>query len=112
MEKQMRAERERRESILKAEGEKQSAILQAEAAKEAAIREAEGEAQAILNIQKATADGLSMLKAVSADEALIKLKSLEALQKVADGQSTKIIIPSDIQNFAGLITSAVEIARK
>jgi regulator of protease activity HflC (stomatin/prohibitin superfamily) len=134
MEKQMRAERERREVILRAEGEKQSAILvaegqkasailkaeadkasvilQAEASKEAAIREAEGEAQAILSIQKATADGLSMLKAVSADEALIKLKSLEALQKVAEGQSTKIIIPSDIQNLAGLVTSVAEIARK
>ncbi|MDR0456402.1 MAG: SPFH/Band 7/PHB domain protein [Treponema sp.] len=134
MEKQMRAERERRESILKAEGEKQSAILvaegqkasailkaeaekaaiilQAEAAREAAIREAEGEAQAILNIQKATADGLSMIKAVSADEALIKLKSLETLQKVADGQATKIIIPSDIQNLAGLVTSVTELAKK
>jgi regulator of protease activity HflC (stomatin/prohibitin superfamily) len=134
MEKQMRAERERRESILKAEGEKQSAILvaegqkasailkaeaekaaailQAEAAKEAAIREAEGEAQAILNIQKATADGLTMLKSVAADEALIKLKSLEALQKVAEGQSTKIIIPSDIQNLAGLVTSVAEIGRR
>jgi regulator of protease activity HflC (stomatin/prohibitin superfamily) len=134
MEKQMRAERERRESILKAEGEKQSAILvaegqkaaailkaeaekaaailQAEAAKEAAIREAEGEAQAILNIQQATADGLSMLKAVAADEALIKLKSLEALQKVADGQATKIIIPSDIQNLAGLVTGITELAKK
>jgi len=134
MEKQMRAERERRESILKAEGEKQSAILvaegqkasailkaeaekaaailQAEATKEAAIREAEGEAQAILNIQRATADGLSMIKAVNADEALIKLKSLEALQKVAEGQATKIIIPSDIQNLAGLVTSAAELVRK
>jgi regulator of protease activity HflC (stomatin/prohibitin superfamily) len=134
MEKQMRAERERRESILKAEGEKQSAILvaegqkasailkaeaekaavilQAEAAKEAAIREAEGEAQAILNVQKATADGLTMIKAVNADAALIKLKSLEALQKVADGQATKIIIPSDIQNLAGLVTSVTELAKK
>ncbi|MDR2943160.1 MAG: SPFH/Band 7/PHB domain protein [Treponema sp.] len=134
MEKQMRAERERRESILKAEGEKQSAILvaegqkasailkaeaekaavilQAEAAKEAAIREAEGEAQAILNIQKATADGLFMLKNVNADDALIKLKSLETLQKVADGQATKIIIPSEIQNLAGLVTSVVELAKK
>ena len=134
MEKQMRAERERRESILKAEGEKQSAILvaegqkasailkaeaekaavilQAEAAKEAAIREAEGEAQAILNVQKATADGLSMIKNVNADEALIRLKSLEALQKVADGQATKIIIPSEIQNLAGLVTSVAELARK
>ncbi|MCL2804725.1 MAG: SPFH/Band 7/PHB domain protein [Treponema sp.] len=134
MEKQMRAERERRESILKAEGEKQSAILvaegqkasailkaeaekaavilQAEAAKEAAIREAEGEAQAILNVQKATADGLNMLKSVNADEPLIKLKSLETLQKVADGQATKIIIPSEIQNLAGLVTGITEIARK
>jgi regulator of protease activity HflC (stomatin/prohibitin superfamily) len=134
MEKQMRAERERRESILRAEGEKQSAILvaegqkastilkaeadkaavilQAEAAKEAAIREAEGEAQAILNIQKATAEGLNMLKAVNADPALIKLKSLEALQKVADGQATKIIIPSDIQNLAGLVTSVTELAKQ
>jgi regulator of protease activity HflC (stomatin/prohibitin superfamily) len=134
MEKQMRAERERRESILKAEGEKQSAILvaegqkasailkaeaekaskilQAEAAKEAAIREAEGEAQAILSVQQATADGLAMLKAVNADEALIRLKSLEALQKVADGQATKIIIPSEIQNLAGLVTSVAELAKK
>jgi len=134
MEKQMRAERERRESILKAEGEKQSAILvaegqkasailkaeaekaaailQAEANKEAAIREAEGEAQAILNVQKATADGLIMIKEVGADSALIKLKSLEALQKVADGQATKIIIPSDIQNMAGLVTSITELAKK
>ena len=134
MEKQMRAERERRESILKAEGEKQSAILvaegqkasailkaeaekaavilQAEAAKEAAIREAEGEAQAILNVQKATADGLSMIKNVNADDALIRLKSLEALQKVADGQATKIIIPSEIQNLAGLVTSFTELVKK
>jgi regulator of protease activity HflC (stomatin/prohibitin superfamily) len=134
MEKQMRAERERRESILKAEGEKQSAILvaegqkasailkaeaekaavilQAEAAKEAQIREAEGEAQAILNVQKATADGLAMIKAINADEALIKIKSLEALQKVADGQATKIIIPSDIQNLAGLVTSVAELVKK
>jgi regulator of protease activity HflC (stomatin/prohibitin superfamily) len=134
MEKQRRAERERRESILKAEGEKQSAILvaegqkasailkaeaekaaiilQAEAAKEAAIREAEGEAQAIVNVQKATAEGLFMLKSVNADEALIKIKSLEALQKVADGQATKIIIPSDIQNLAGLVTGISEIVKK
>jgi regulator of protease activity HflC (stomatin/prohibitin superfamily) len=134
MEKQMRAERERRESILKAEGEKQSAILvaegqkasailkaeaekaavilQAEAAREAAIREAEGEAQAILNVQRATADGLLMLKSVNADDALIKLKSLEALQKVADGQATKIIIPSEIQNLAGIVTGVAELVRK
>jgi len=134
MEKQMRAERERRESILKAEGEKQSAILvaegqkasailkaeaekaavilQAEAAKEAAIREAEGEAQAILSVQKATADGLNMLKNVNADEPLIKLKSLETLAKVADGQATKIIIPSEIQNLAGLVTGISELVKK
>ena len=134
MEKQMRAERERRESILRAEGEKQSAILvaegqkasailkaeaekaakilQAEAAKEAAIREAEGQAQAILNIQRATADGLAMIKEVSGDAGLIKLKSLEALQKVAEGQATKIIIPSEIQNLAGLVTSVAELAKK
>ncbi|MDR1175604.1 MAG: SPFH/Band 7/PHB domain protein [Treponema sp.] len=134
MEKQMRAERERREAILRAEGEKQSAILvaegqkasailkaeadkaavilQAEAAKEAAIREAEGEAQAILSVQKATAEGLSMLKGVAADEALIRLKSLEALQKVADGKATKIIIPSDIQNLAGLVTGIKEIIKE
>jgi regulator of protease activity HflC (stomatin/prohibitin superfamily) len=134
MEKQMRAERERRESILKAEGEKQSAILvaegqkasailkaeaekaavilQAEAAKEAQIREAEGEAQAILNVQKATADGLAMIKAINADEPLIRLKSLEALQKVAEGQATKIIIPSEIQNLAGLVTSVTELVKK
>jgi regulator of protease activity HflC (stomatin/prohibitin superfamily) len=133
MEKQMRAERERRESILKAEGEKQSAILvaegqkasailraeaekaavilQAEAAKEAAIREAEGEAQAILNVQRATADGLNMLKSVNADDPLLKLKSLEALQKVADGQATKIIIPSEIQNLAGLVTGVTELVK-
>jgi regulator of protease activity HflC (stomatin/prohibitin superfamily) len=134
MEKQMRAERERRESILRAEGEKQSAILvaegqkasailkaeaekaavilQAEATKEAQIREAEGEAQAILSVQKATADGLAMIKAVGADDALIKIKSLEALQKVANGQATKLIIPSDIQNMAGFVTSVAELARK
>ena len=145
MEKQMRAERERRESILKAEGEKQSAvlvaegqkasailnaeaareaailkaeaekaamILRAEAAREAAILEAEGEAQAIQNIQRATAEGLAMLKSVAADDALIRLKSLEALQKVAEGQATKIIIPSDIQNLAGLVTGVTELARK
>jgi len=134
MEKQMRAERERRESILKAEGEKQSAILvaegqkasailkaeaekaaailQAEAKKEAAIREAEGEAQAIINVQKATANGLNMLKSVNADEPLLRLKSLEALAKVADGQATKIIIPSEIQNLAGLVTGISELIKK
>ena len=121
MEKQMRAERERRESILIAEGQKQSAILvaegkkaslilEAEAAKEAAIRKAEGEAQAIREVQKATADGLAMIKNVCADEAVIRLRSLEALEKAADGQATKIIIPSDIQNLAGIVTSVAELA--
>jgi len=133
MEKQMRAERERRESILRAEGEKQSAILvaegqkasailkaeaekaakilEAEAAKEAAIRVAEGEAQAIINVQRATADGLTMIKDVNADAAVVKLRSLEAMEKVADGQATKIIIPSDMQNLAGLVTSIAELAK-
>jgi len=123
MEKQMRAERERRESILIAEGQKQSAILvaegkkaslilEAEAAKEAAIKRAEGEAQAILEVQKATADGLAMIKSVCADEAVIRLRSLEALEKAADGQATKIIIPSDIQNLAGLVTAVSELGKK
>lgn len=122
MEKQMRAERERRESILIAEGQKQSAILvaegkkaslilEAEAAKEAAIKKAEGEAQAILEVQKATADGLAMIKSVAADEAVIRLRSLEALEKAANGQATKIIIPSDIQNLAGIVTSISELAK-
>lgn len=119
MEKQMRAERERRESILKAEGEKQSAILvaegkkaaiilEAEAQKEAAIRTAEGEAEAIRAVQKATAEGLALLKEAGADEAVLKIKSLEALEKVADGQATKLIIPSDIQNLVGLAASLKE----
>ena len=122
MEKQMRAERERRESILIAEGQKQSAILvaegkkaslilEAEAAKEAAIKKAEGEAQAILEVQKATADGLAMIKSVAADEAVIRLRSLEALEKAANGQATKIIIPSDIQNLAGIVTSISELGK-
>lgn len=123
MEKQMRAERERRESILIAEGQKQSAILvaegkkasvilEAEAQKEAAIRKAEGEAEAIIAVQKATADGLSMIKQVGIDEPVIRLRSLEALEKAANGQATKIIIPSDIQNLAGIVTSISEIAKK
>jgi len=110
MEKQMRAERERRESILKAEGEKkaailiaegekESAILRADAKREAHIREAEGEAQAILKIQEATAQGLKLLKDAKVDEAVLKLKSYEALVDVANGQSTKLIIPSEIQNL-------------
>ena len=122
MEKQMRAERERRESILVAEGKKQSAILvaeghkqslilEAEADKEAAIKKAEGEASAILAIQKAKADGIRMIKDAQADDYVVKMRSLEALEKVADGQSTKIIIPSDIQALAGLVTSIVEVAK-
>ncbi len=121
MEKQMKAERERREAILRAEGEKKSSILraeghkestilEAEAEKEAMIREAEGQAEAILKVQTATADGLRAIREAGADEAVIKLKSLEALEKVADGKATKIIIPSEIQNLAGLVTSIKEVA--
>ena len=132
MEKQMKAERERREAILRAEGEKQSsilraeghkesmileaeaekeaAILNAEAKKEATIREAEGQAEAILKVQRATADGLRAIREAGADEAVIKLKSLEAFEKAADGKATKIIIPSEIQNLAGLVTSIKEVA--
>ena len=131
MEKQMKAERERREAILKAEGEKrstilvaegkkQSAILDAEAEKQAAIlhaeaqkehmiKEAEGQAQAVLKVQQATAEGLRMIKEAGADESVLTLKSLEALTKVADGKATKIIIPSEIQGIAGLATSLKEI---
>lgn len=131
MERQMKAERERREAILRAEGEKksailvsegrkesaileaeaekQAAILRAEAKKEAAVREAEGQAEAILKVQQATAEGLKMIKGAGADQSVISLKSLEALEKVADGKATKIIIPSEIQNLAGLATSLKEI---
>ena len=123
MEKQMRAERERREAILIAEGQKQSAILvaeghkqslilEAEAAKEAAIQKALGEAEAIIEVQKAKAQGLKMIKEAQIDEAVIKLRSLEAFEKAADGQATKIIIPSELQGMAGLVTSAVEIMKK
>ena len=119
MEKQMRAERERREAILIAEGQKQSAILvaegkkqslilEAEAQKEAAVQKALGEAQAIREVQQAKAQGIAMLREAKADAAVIKLRSLEALEKAADGQSTKIIIPSDLQNLSGLVTTAVE----
>lgn len=122
MEKQMRAERERRESILRAEGEKrseilraegmkESAILKAEGEKESAIRRAEGEAEALLKINEATARSLQMIKDVNADASLLALKSMDALVKVADGNATKIIIPSDMQNIAGLITSLTEIAK-
>ena len=134
MEKQMKAERQRRESILRAEGEKaskilvaegqkesqilaaegekQAAILHAEAVKEAKIREAEGQAQAILAVQKAEAEGIRMINEAAPGEGVITIKSLEAFQKVADGQATKIIIPSDIQGLAGLATSAGELLRK
>ena len=123
IEKQMRAERERREAILIAEGEKKSqvliaevqkeaAILQAEAKKQTAIKEAEGQSEAILMINKATADGLKLIKDAGADEAVIKLKSLEAFQKAADGQATKIIIPSEIQGLAGLATSVKEFIKE
>ena len=123
MEKQMRAERERREAILIAEGQKQSAILvaegkkqsmilEAEAQKEAAIQKAQGEAEAIREVQEAKAQGLKMIKEAGCDEAVIKLRGLEAFEKAADGQSTKIIIPSDLQNIAGIITTAAELAKK
>ena len=134
MEKQMKAERERRESILRAEGEKkstilvaegkkesaildaeaekQAAILRAEAAKEKMIREAEGDAEAILKVQKANADGLRFLKEAGADQPVLALKSFEALEKVADGKATKIIIPSEIQNVAGLVKAVTEVARE
>ena len=134
MEKQMKAERERREAILRAEGEKkstilvaegkkqsaildaeadkQAAILHAEAEKEKRIREAEGQAEAILKIQQANADGIRMIKEAGADQAVLTLKSLEAFAKAADGQATKIIIPSEIQSIAGLVKSAAEIVEK
>ncbi len=119
MEKQMRAERERREKILiaeghkqaeilEAEGRKQAMILQAEAEKEAAIQKATGEAQAIKVVQEAKASGLAMLRDVKIDDATLKLRSLEALEKVGEGSSTKIIIPSEIQSMAGLVSSLKE----
>ena len=132
MEKQMKAERERREQILRAEGEKKSAILiaegnkqsvileaeaekasqilRAEAKKEATIKEAEGQAQAILAVQQANADGLKFIKEAGADDAVLQLKSLEAFAKAADGKATKIIIPSEIQGIAGLVKSVTEVA--
>lgn len=134
MEKQMKAERERRETILVAEGEKKSAILvaegkkeamilsaqaekeaailRAEAEKEKMIREAEGEAEAILKVQQANADGIRFLKEAGADQSVLTLKSFEALAKVADGQATKIIIPSELQNLAGAVKAAVEVAKE
>lgn len=133
MEKQMKAERERRESILRAEGEKkstilvaegkkesvildaeaekQSAILRAEAKKEAMIREAEGEAQAILKVQEATAEGIRLIREAGADDAVLQIKSLEAFEKAADGKATKIIIPSNIQSVAGMVKSLVEVGK-
>lgn len=130
MEKQMRAERERREKILIAEGQKQSEILvaegkkqsaileaeaekasmilKAEAEKEAAIKRAEGQAQAIRSVQEATAEGLKMIKEAGVDESVLKLRSLETLEKAADGQATKLIIPADFQNMAGLVSSIKE----
>ena len=115
MEKQMKAERERREGnkesvILDAEAEKQAAILRAEAKKEATIQEAAGQAEAILKIQQANADGLRMLKEANPDNAVLQIKSLEAFAKAADGKATKIIIPSEIQGIAGLTKSIAEIA--
>jgi len=133
MEKQMKAEREKRESILRAEGDrnsailvaeglkestileaqadKEAAILRAEAKKEATIREAEGEAEAIITVQKAQADGIQFIKLAGADDSVIKLKSLEAFAKAADGQATKIIIPSEIQGLAGMATSISELIK-
>ena len=133
MEKQMKAERERRESILRAEGEKQSkilvaeghkeskileaeaekqsAILHAEAVKEAKIREAEGEALAILKVQEATANAIKLLNEADAGDAVIKIKALEAFEKAADGQATKIIIPSEIQSLAGLAEGITQLSK-
>ena len=123
MEKQMRAERERRESILKAEGEKKSAILiaegnkestilEAEAAKEKAIREAEGKAQAIRMVQQATADGIRMLNESDPQRAVIELKSLSTLEKMGDGQATKIIVPTELAGIAGFTKAVSEIAKE
>ena len=133
MEKQMKAEREKREAILKADGEKQStilvaegkkasaildaeaekeaAILRAEAKKEATIREAEGQAEAIRTVQQATADGIRFLKEAAPNDAVIQLKSLDAFAKAADGKATKIIIPSEIQGMAGLVKSIAEVGK-
>ena len=123
MEKQMKAERERREQILIAEGHKQSAILEAEgqkqalilaaeAEKEAAIQKAKGEAEAIREVQQAKAVGLQMLREAGMDDKVLKLRSLEAFEKAADGQATKIIVPTDLQSLAGVVTSVAEIAKK
>ena len=109
MEKQMKAERERRESILVAEGEKEATVLAAEANRLAKIKEAEGEAEALLTVQKALADSISLLNNAAPTEQVIKLKSLEAFSNAADGKATKIIIPSEIQSLAGLATSFKEV---
>ena len=111
MEKQMKAEGHKESAILEAEAEKQAAILHAEAQKEATIREAEGQAQAILAVQKANADGIRMLNEACASKEVIELKSLEAFAKAADGKATKIIIPSEIQGLAGMVSSVTEIAK-
>ena len=123
MEKQMRAERERREKILQAEGEKkssiliaegekESAILRAEAQKESQIRLAEGEAEAILKVKEAEANGIKLLKDAKADKSVLTLKSFEAFEKAANGQATKIIIPSDMQNLASTLAAASELIKK
>ena len=134
MEKQMKAERERREAILRAEGEKkstvlvaegekesvilkaeaekQAAILQAEAEKEKRIKEAEGEAEAIMKVQQANADGIRFIREAGADQAVLTIKSLEAFEKAADGKATKIIIPSELQSLAGLVKSAKEVIKE
>lgn len=134
MERQMKAERERREAVTRAEGEKkasvtvaegkkeaaileaeadkEAAILRAEAEKESMIRKAEGEAEAILKVQQATAEGLRMIKEVGMDEAVLRLKGLEAFERAADGQATKIIIPSEMQGIASLATAAKEVITK
>lgn len=134
MEKQMKAERERREAILRAEGEKkstilvaeghkesaildaeaekQAAILRAEAQKEAMIREAEGQAEAIMKVQQANADGIRFIREAGADQAVLTIKSLEAFEKAADGKATKIIIPSELQSLAGLVKSAKEVIKE
>jgi regulator of protease activity HflC (stomatin/prohibitin superfamily) len=123
MEKQMKAERDRRQAILQAEGtkhsqilvaegEKESAILRADAEKQAAILRAEGQAEAILAVQKATAEAMRMLNEACPNDQVIKLKALEAMQKIADGQATKIIIPSEIQGLAGLASGLVESVKK
>ncbi|HNW04965.1 MAG TPA: SPFH domain-containing protein [Oscillospiraceae bacterium] len=122
MEKQMKAERERRETMLRAEGEKksqiliaegekESAILRADAVRETKVLEAQGEAEAVMLVQKALAESIRMLNEAAPSEAVLKLKSYEAFQKAADGQATKIIIPSEIQSLSGLVASAKELAK-